>query len=79
VERLVDLLMLLICVFVVWYGTRLCVETMGQSIAELPWLPVGVTYAAIPLGALATLLFVLERMAWGPQTQRSVVRFGEAH
>lgn len=76
--RLVDLLMLLVCAFVAWYGTRLCLETMGQSISELPWLPVGVTYAAIPLGALATLLFVLERIVWGPQTLRAVVRFGEA-
>jgi len=74
---LVDALMLLVCGFVVWYGTRLCVETMRQSIAELPWMPVGVTYAAIPLGALATLLFVLERMAWGPQSARPVVAFGE--
>jgi TRAP-type C4-dicarboxylate transport system permease small subunit len=79
VGRLVDALMVLICLFVVGYGTRLCIETMGQSIAELPALPVGATYAAIPLGAAATLLFVLERIVWGPQTQRSVVRFGEAH
>ena len=75
----VDGLMLVVCVFVLWYGTRLSRETMGQSIAELPWLPVGVTYLAIPLGALATLLFVLERMIWGPQAQRAVVRIGEAH
>ncbi len=76
---LVDLLMLLVCAFVLWYGTRLCRETMGQSLAELPWLPVGLTYAAIPLGALATGLFVLERMAFGSQVQRALVRFGESH
>lgn len=79
VERLVDLVMVLVCLFVVGYGTRLCLETMGQSIAELPWLPVGVTYAAIPIGAAATLLFVIERIVWGSQTHRAVVRFGEAH
>jgi TRAP-type C4-dicarboxylate transport system permease small subunit len=78
-ERVVDVLMLGVCAFVVWYGTRLVGETMGQSIAELPWLPVGVTYAAIPIGAAATLLFVLERILLGPQTQRDVVRIGEAH
>jgi len=78
-EWIVDALMLLVCGFVVWYGTRLCAETMGQSIAELPWLPVGVTYAAIPIGAAATLLFVLERMAFGSQSRRPVVRIGEAH
>jgi TRAP-type C4-dicarboxylate transport system permease small subunit len=76
--RLVDLLMLCVCAFVAWYGTRLCVETMGQSIAELPWLPVGITYAAIPVGALATLLFVVERMVWGTQARRAVVRIGAA-
>jgi TRAP-type C4-dicarboxylate transport system permease small subunit len=77
--RTVDALMLCVCAFVAWYGTRLSIETMGQSIAELPWLPVGVTYAAIPIGAVATLLFVLERMLWGPQRMRAVVRIGEAH
>ena len=71
--------MLLVCGFVVWYGARLCLETMGQTIAELPWMPVGVTYLAIPLGSLATLLFVVEHMVWGSQTRRDVVRFGEAH
>jgi TRAP-type C4-dicarboxylate transport system permease small subunit len=77
-EIAVDLLMLLVCGFVVWYGAALCRETMGQSIAELPWLPVGITYLAIPLGAAATLVFVLERMAFGPQTQRAVVLFSDA-
>jgi len=76
--RLVDLLMAVACLFVAWYGTRLVVETMNQSISELPWLPVGVTYAAIPLGAAMTLAFVIERIVFGAQTQRAVVRFEEA-
>lgn len=76
VARLVDLLMLAVCAFVLWYGARLCVETMGQSVAELPWLPVGVTYLSIPLGAAATLIFVVERLAAGAQTHRDVVAFG---
>jgi len=75
--RVVDLLMVVVCLFVAGYGTRLVMNTMGQSIAELPWLPVGVTYLAIPLGALATLLFVLERIAFGAQNKRPVVAFGE--
>jgi len=79
VARVVEALMLLVCGFVVWYGTRLCLETMGQTIAELPWLPVGVTYLAIPIGSLATGLFVLEHIVFGPQVKRDVVRFGEAH
>jgi TRAP-type C4-dicarboxylate transport system permease small subunit len=74
----VDLLMLLLCGFVLLYGSRLCRDTLGQSVAELPWLPVGITYAAIPLGALATLLFVLERMLIGPQNHRDLLRLGDA-
>ena len=69
-------LMVTVCGFVLVYGARLCVGTMGQSIAELPWMPVGVTYLAIPLGALVTLLFVLEHMAWGSQKSRPVVSIG---
>lgn len=75
-SRAVDVLMLALCAFVVWYGSRLVADTMGQSIAELPWLPVGVTYLSIPLGAAATFAFVLERVVWGSQAGRAVVRFG---
>jgi TRAP-type C4-dicarboxylate transport system permease small subunit len=77
--RAIDVLMLVVCGFVGWYGARLCLATMDQSVAELPWLPVGLTYLAIPLGALATLVFVLEHLLLGSQAQREVVRFGEAH
>jgi len=75
---LVDLLMLVACGFVAWYGTRLCIATMGQSIAELPWLPVGVTYASLPIGGFLTLLFVLERRIFGSQQDRAIVRYEEA-
>ncbi|ACB33382.1 Tripartite ATP-independent periplasmic transporter DctQ component [Leptothrix cholodnii SP-6] len=75
--RVVDLLMLLACLFVTFYGARLCLETMGQSLAELPWLPVGVTYASLPIGAAVTILFVLERMFYGTQNHRPLVRYEE--
>ena len=71
---LVNLLMILVCLFVCWYGASLCIETWNQSIAELSWLPVGLTYAPIPIGSLATLLFVLERMIYGSQSERDIVR-----
>lgn len=74
---LVDLLMLVACLFIVYYGTRLCRETWGQSISELSWLPVGLTYASLPLGSAATLLFVIERMVFGPQSHRAIVRYEE--
>ncbi|HYF21171.1 MAG TPA: TRAP transporter small permease [Ramlibacter sp.] len=69
----VDALMGIACLFVTWYGARLVMETMRQSLAELPWMPVGVTYLALPLGSLATLLFVIERVLHGPQDRRWLV------
>jgi TRAP-type C4-dicarboxylate transport system permease small subunit len=72
---LVDLFMAVISLFVVVYGTQLCLGTMGQTLAELPWLPVGITYLPLPLGALLTLVFVIEKMVFGSQHQRAVVRF----
>jgi len=73
----VDVLMGIVCMFVLVYGTRLCLETMGQTISELTWLPVGVTYAPLPIGAAITLAFVLERIVWDEQSHRAVVRIGE--
>lgn len=78
-EMLVHTLMALICLFVVWYGVKLSLETLGQTIAELPWLPVGLTYAPIPIGAAATLLFVLEHLIFGSQAARPVVAYEEHH
>ena len=73
----VDLLMVLICAFIAWYGAQLCIGTWGQSISELDWLPVGATYASLPLGSLVTLLFVVEKRAFGPQGQRALMRYEE--
>lgn len=76
-ELLVDGLMLLICAFVTFYGTRLCIETWGQTISELTWLPVGLTYASLPIGSAITALFVIERIAFGVQSHRAIVRYEE--
>jgi|TARA_B110000503_G_C6995709_1_gene349326 TRAP-type C4-dicarboxylate transport system permease small subunit len=73
----VDVMMATACLFVVWYGASLCLGTMGQSISELPWLPVGVTYLSLPLGSLFTLLFVVERRWVGPQDHRHLMRYEE--
>ncbi len=72
---IVDALMLLVSAFVAWYGFKLCAGTMAQSVSELPWLPVGVTYASLPLGALVTILFVIERRFAGSQAHRKLMRF----
>ena len=72
---MVDVAMVVICLFGIVYGTSLCLGTMGQSLGELPWLPVGITYTPLPLGALFTLVFVLEKIAFGSQHQRAVVTY----
>jgi len=73
--RLIDVLMLSVAVFVTLYGSKLCLETWGQSVGQLPWLPVGATYLPVPLGGLTTALFVLEHIFLGHQGQRAVVTY----
>lgn len=61
---------LVVALFCLVYGTRLCLATWNQVIGQLPWLRVGITYAPVPLGGLLTLLFVLEVLAFGSQAER---------
>jgi TRAP-type C4-dicarboxylate transport system permease small subunit len=75
VTLLVDVLMAVVSLFMIVWGGKLSLETMGQEVAELPGLAVGLTYLPLPIGGAATLLFVLERMLYGPQHARAVVRF----
>ena len=74
-EKLVDFLMIAISLFVVLWGSKLVLETMGQNLADLPWLPVGLTYLPLPVGSFLTLVFVLEKAVFGNQSHRAVVRF----
>ena len=67
--------MLLISLFMFWYGVQLCMGTWGQSIPELPWMPVGFTYLPVPIGGAITALFVLEHIFLGDQSRRAVVTF----
>ena len=71
----VNLLMLAVAIFMAVYGMKLCRETWGQTIGQLPWMPVGATYLPVPLGGLITCVFILEFMALGPQWAREVVTF----
>ncbi len=77
--KLVDLLMAGISLFVAWYGMDLVLATMEQTVAELPSMPVGYTYLALPIGSAITLLFVIERIVFGSQHMRPIVRFDEHH
>lgn len=74
-EKLVDLLMVGISLFVIVWGSKLVLETMGQYLADLPWMPVGLTYSPLPVGSLFTLLFVLEKAFLGSQAHRDVVTY----
>jgi TRAP-type C4-dicarboxylate transport system permease small subunit len=73
--KLVTLLMGLVAAFMAWYGIKLCMELWGQSISELPWMPVGFTYLPVPVGGLITLLFVIEYLLCGSQAKRAVVTY----
>jgi TRAP-type C4-dicarboxylate transport system permease small subunit len=65
-QCLAESLVGIMAVFMVIYGTRLVDATWSNSIAEFPWLSVGVTYLPIPVGGACLLLFVIERLAVGP-------------
>jgi TRAP-type C4-dicarboxylate transport system permease small subunit len=71
----VDVLMLVVALFMTVYGSKLCMETWGQNIGEIPWMPVGATYLPVPLGGVITLIFILEHMLLGHQGHRDVVTF----
>jgi len=77
IALLVQVLMILVCVFMTYYGTKLCITTWNQSLASLPGVRVGMTYAPIPLGGVLTLVFVLEKLLLGDQSHRKVVRFDQ--
>ena len=66
VDAIVELLMGLFAVFMVIWGSRLVATTWDNSIADFPFLSVGVTYLPIPIGGLLLLLFVIEHMTIGP-------------
>ena len=74
----VHVLMLAVALFAIVYGTNLCVKTWNQVIGQLPWMPVGLTYAPVPLGGLATALFIVEHIVFGSQHARPVVTFDHA-
>lgn len=62
---LVQLLMALIAVFMIVWGYRLVEVTWHNTIADFPFLSVGVTYLPIPIGGVCLLLFIVERVLLG--------------
>ena len=72
---IVHLCMLVVAIYTLIKGTRLCLETWNQVIGQLPWLRVGITYMPVPIGGLITALFVLEVIFSGSQKDRAIVTF----
>jgi len=64
-DVIVQLLMAVIATFMIVWGERLVEVTWHNSIAEFPFLSVGVTYLPIPIGGLCLLLFIIERIFLG--------------
>jgi TRAP-type C4-dicarboxylate transport system permease small subunit len=60
-NKLVDLLMAGICLFMIIWGGSLVQTTYFQSYPEFQYIRVGVAYSAIPIGGLITFLFVIEK------------------
>ncbi len=64
-DLLVQLLMALIALFMTVWGERLVEVTWHNTIADFPFLSVGVTYLPIPIGGVCLLLFIIERIWLG--------------
>lgn len=64
-DFIVELLMATIAVFMIVYGIELCRATWNNSIAEFPFLSVGLVYSPIPIGGFLTLLFIIEHLTIG--------------
>jgi TRAP-type C4-dicarboxylate transport system permease small subunit len=74
----VHALMVVVALFMAFYGSKLCMETWGQNIGEIPWMPVGATYLPVPLGGFLTLIFIVEHLVFGSQHARAIVTFDHA-
>lgn len=64
-DLLVQLLMALIALFMIIWGMQLVEVTWYNTIADFPFLSVGVTYLPIPIGGICLLLFIIERIFLG--------------
>jgi len=60
-----EILTAAMALFMLWYGAKLVEATWDNTIADFPFLSVGVTYLPIPIGGAFLLLFVIERVMFG--------------
>jgi TRAP-type C4-dicarboxylate transport system permease small subunit len=64
-DLVVQLLMAMIALFMIIWGEKLVEVTWYNTIADFPFLSVGVTYLPIPVGGVCLLLFIIERIVLG--------------
>jgi len=76
-DLLVQFLMALIALFMIVWGERLVEVTWHNTIADFPFLSVGVTYLPIPIGGVCLLLFIIERVLLGAP-EDPIPQHGEA-
>jgi TRAP-type C4-dicarboxylate transport system permease small subunit len=74
-DLIVELLMAAMALFMLVKGIGLVEATWSNSIADFPFLSVGVTYLPIPIGGLILLMFVIEHVTIG----RPIDTSGDAH
>lgn len=74
-----NLLMLAACLVIFQASYALCEAMWYQPQASLPAVTFGVMYLPIPVGALLTILFVIERLLCGEQSERPLVSLGGTH
>ena len=68
-----DCVMALLSLFAIYWGIKLVDATWLNTIAEFPFLSVGITYMPIPVGGFITLLFVIERVWIGHPPEGSFI------
>jgi TRAP-type C4-dicarboxylate transport system permease small subunit len=64
--------------FMLGYGTQLCIATRHSTMAEFPAVSQGLVYLPIPVAGLLTLLFVIERVWVGDPPRSSFMYSDEA-
>lgn len=74
-----NLLMLAACLVIFQASYALCEAMWYQPQASLPAVTFGQMYLPIPVGALLTILFVIERLLCGDQSERPLVSLGGTH
>lgn len=73
IEYMVEIAVAALALFMLIWGAELVHTTMFQTVAEFPFLPVGMTYLPVPVGGAVTLLFMLERVLIGPPPETSFI------